>query len=277
MGNMNLEPEIIYEDESFLAVNKPAGLIVHEARSTKHVAGMKEPTLVDWLLEHYPEVKAVGDPVKLPNGNYGASDPMRPGIVHRLDRDTSGVILVARNQKYFEYLKSLFKERKIKKTYLALVYGVFKEKQGVIDRPLGIKSGTTKRTIHSDKMAKEAVTEYRVIKNLKIQNFKSQINSKSEARNSKPLNITLLEVYPLTGRTHQIRVHLASIGHPIVGDKIYGPKHPLDPQSSILDPRLMLHALSLEFETEPGKSIKIEASPPHQFQGFLGVDHPLSL
>ncbi len=303
------EPKVIYEDKNFLAVNKPAGLLVHAARtyadgtrtdaekenglresaSSQRKSAVPEGTLVDWLLKNYPEVKTVGD------------DPAeRPGIVHRLDRDTSGVMLVARNQAYFEYLKSLFKERKIKKTYLALVYGVPKERQGVIDRPLGIKNGTTKRTVHSEKMAKSAVTEYRVIKKLQITNYKLQTNSKSQIQNYKPIEVShpvyslsevstaaeteskgnnanglrqaqaitspgkfsLLEVYPKTGRTHQIRVHLASIGHPIVGDKLYGRRQILNPKSEILNARLMLHALAIELETEPGKRIRIEAEPP---------------
>ena len=246
------EPKIIYEDENFLAVDKPAGLLVHGARFMDY--GSKnfeprtmnyEPTLVDWLVERYPEIKGVGDPVKLPNGNYGAGDPNRPGIVHRLDRGTSGVMLVARNQKYFEYLKSLFQKHEIKKTYLALVRGELKEKHGIIDRPLGIKSGTTKRTVHSAKMAKSAVTEYSVLRSSG--------------------GCSLLEVRPRTGRTHQIRVHLASIGHPVVGDKLYGPKKLLTTNHSPLTTRLMLHALAIEFTTVEGRRIKIEADPPPEF------------
>ncbi|MDO8536975.1 MAG: RluA family pseudouridine synthase [bacterium] len=232
-----LEPKVIYEEKDFVAVNKPAGLLVHEARILKretdnassftiHDSG----TLVDWLLKNYPEVRNVGDDPKT-----------RPGIVHRLDKDTSGIMLVARSQSGFEYLKGLFKERKIKKTYLALVYGEFKDGRGIIDRPLGIKSGTTKRSVHSDKMAKEAVTEYKVIRSI--------------GGNS------LLEVCPRTGRTHQIRVHLASIGHPIVGDRLYGSKKLQASSFKLHDHRLMLHALSLEFVTPDGNRLKIEAGP----------------
>lgn len=236
-----LEPKVIFEDKNFLAIDKPAGLLVHGTASFKGQMAGSERTLVDWLLEKYPEIKDVGDDPKV-----------RPGIVHRLDRETSGVMLVARNQGYFEYLKSLFQKHEIQKTYLALVYGKPKEARGTIDKPLSLKSGTTKRTVHSGKMTKNAVTEYKVLK----------IGEGS----------SLLEVYPRTGRTHQIRVHLASIGCPVVGDALYGKtrtaKHKVqrgrnNPQSAIsVKPRLMLHALALEFAAAEGKRIRIEAQQP---------------
>ncbi len=257
------EPEIIYEDENFLAVNKPAGLVVHETRNTKDEAKNvsrftfhASETLVDWLLKKYPEIKTVGD------------DPnVRPGIVHRLDRDTSGVMLVAKNQKYFEYLKTLFQKHEIKKIYLAIVFGTLKQKEGTIDAPIGIRNGTTKRSIHSEKMAKAAITRYRV---------------KKEFTDETGAAFSLLEVFPETGRTHQIRVHLASIGHPVVGDSLYGGSKinpPAGGQKSKTGsyksegisqefPRLMLHALSLEFPVEERKRMKIEAEPPREFAVF---------
>ena len=121
---------VIYEDENILAVNKPAGLLVHG------VINNKEKTLVDWLLKKYPEVKNVGD-----------APEIRPGIVHRLDKDTSGVILICRNQNFFKYAKNLFQEHKIKKKYLALTYGEIKPKSGIIEKPIAIKSNTIKRTV----------------------------------------------------------------------------------------------------------------------------------
>jgi len=225
--------KLIFEDKNFLAVNKPVGLLVHATKSSN------EPTLVDWLLKKYPEIKNVGD-----------NTEERPGIVHRLDRDTSGVILIPKNQKYFEYLKKLFQSHLIKKTYLALVYGKIKERQGVIDKPISIKAKTVKRTVHAGKMAKEAVTEY---KTLKI--FKS-----AEREDF----FTLLKVMPKTGRTHQIRVHLASIGHPIVGDKLYGKKNnPLNLN------RQFLHAESIEFNLENDQRIKIEADLPNELKNII--------
>ncbi len=223
-------PEVIHEEKDFLVINKPSGWQVHAARhATGHPGApstsSKHDTLVDWLVKRYPELKKVGD------------DPeLRPGIVHRLDKDTSGVMLVARTQDSFEYFKSLFQKHEIKKKYLALVVGMPKQHHGVIDAPIGIRSGTLKRSIHSNKMMKEAVTEYRVVKKI--------------GENS------LLEVVPKTGRTHQIRVHLASIGHPVIGDRLYGKSHAAS--------RLALHALSLEFTARDGRRLKFEADPPKE-------------
>lgn len=226
-----LEPEVIYEDDDILAVNKPAGLLVH---GISNKAGRnKEPTLADWLIARHPEIKNVGD------------DPaLRPGIVHRLDRDTSGVMLVAKNQKAFEHLKSLFMSRAMQKEYIAVVWGKFKEREGVIDAPLGIVVGSTKRSTRSAKMAKSAVTHYRVIRAVERGGD----------------DYTVLLVIPQTGRTHQIRVHLASIGHPIVGDTLYGRR-----KKSAWASRLMLHAMSVQFTTLAGTAIRIEAPLPEEF------------
>lgn len=231
-----MESKVIYEDKNFLAIDKPAGLLVHPT------ANSKEKTLVDWLLKRYPEIKKVGD---LPAGRQVQT---RPGIVHRLDRDTSGIILVARNQKYFEYLKNLFQTRAIKKTYRALVYGRVMPRRGIIEREIKIKSGTTKRTVFRGRSEKAAVTEYKVLKHFD--------------------NFSWLEVQPLTGRTHQIRVHLASIGHPVVGDKLYGHKKPKEIRLLNID-RQMLHAYSLEFSPSPGKRLKLAANLPEDIKSAL--------
>lgn len=251
------EPSIIYESKNFLAVNKPAGWLTHHVGQKK---GTGAPALTNWLLKRYPEIKKIGDEPEL-----------RPGIVHRLDKDTSGIILVPRNQKYFLYLKSLFQSQQVKKTYLALVWGVPK-KTGTIDAPIGIKSGTIRREVGSKKMSKEARTDYSVIR--------AYENGKGEP-------FALLEVYPQTGRTHQIRVHLKHIGHPIVGDPIYGRRREKlrrpsgigaptrNPDRSVGEASgdkvkgLMLHSGAVEFEEEPGKRIKIEAEPPEEFGKVL--------
>ena len=278
---MVLEPKIVYEDKDFLVLDKPAGLLIHRARfdvrskklddreldvrsrrvddktsNIQHLTSdSAEGTLVDWLLKNYPEVRKVGD-----------APEERPGIVHRLDRDTSGVILVARNQDYFLYLKSLFQEHKVEKTYLALVFGKFKEKEGTIDKPIGIKSGTTKRSVHSQKMVKEAVTEYEVVS---YSMYHVACNRKQKTKH-KDCHFSLLKVYPKTGRTHQIRVHLASIGHPVVGDKLYAGGKKLDAGGRMLGvKRLMLHALSLEFSSRDGERLKFEAEPPSDFLDIL--------
>ena len=232
------QPVVVYEDKNILAINKPAGLLVHPTHNLlmcgiHHNANSEsvgEETLADWLLKKYPEVKGVGD------------SPERPGIVHRLDKETSGLMLAAKNQRAFDYLKNLFQSRRIKKTYLAWVFGEPKEKRGVIDKPIGLKAGTVKHTVYGGKMIKPATTYYRVIKT----------EETSEGK------FSLLEVTPKTGRTHQIRVHLKSIGNPILGDKLYGSKN--DRFS-----RLMLHSYSLEFQSPEGKALKVEVEPPNAF------------
>ncbi|MEK7115301.1 MAG: RluA family pseudouridine synthase [Patescibacteria group bacterium] len=223
-----MEPKVVYQDKDFLVLNKPAGLIVHG----------DSPSVVEWLLKNFPEVRSVGD-----------EPEERPGIVHRLDRDTSGILIVARNQKAFEYLKNLFQNHQVKKTYLALVCGWLKEKEGIIDKPIGILSGSVRRTVHikTASMIKEAKTKYRVKKELEINNEK----------------FSLLEVEPLTGRTHQIRVHLNAIGHPIVGDKMYGRKNPLNLS------RQFLHADSIEFNLPNGSQLKVGADLPEELQKII--------
>ena len=232
--------KIVYKDKNFLAVYKPAGVLVHESRSANYEAS-KTITLVNWLLKNFPEVKGVGD------------DPeLRPGIVHRLDKDTSGIILVPRNQEYFEYLKSLFQKGEIKKTYLSLVWGKVEPKVGEIIKPIALKSGTVKRTVHGGKMQKEAATEYRVVKSFKVE----------EERASH--YFTLLEAYPKTGRTHQIRIHLSSIGHPVVGDSLYGPKkNPFGLKNQFL------HADSVEFTTKEGERLKIGCDLPAELNKII--------
>ena len=237
------EPKIIFENDDFLVINKPAGLMVHgvRLRSKRRVDGERaiEPTLVDWLLARYPEIKNVGD------------DPvLRPGIVHRLDKATSGVMVVAKTQASFEHLKKLFQEHRMKKTYYAFVSGVPKNKSGSIDAAIGIKSGSLKRSVHSDKMAKPAITEYSVVKTIEGK----------EGKDGEVQQYALLKVNPKTGRTHQIRVHLASIGHPIVGDTLYGKK-----KENASAPRLMLHAAALEFLDDTGNRFDFEAPLPKDF------------
>src|SRR3989344_537582 len=212
---------IIYKDKNLLVLNKPSGVLVH-ASGSKAVNQRPEATITDWLLENYPEVKNIGD-----------NPTQRPGIVHRLDRETSGVLIIPRNQTTFEYLKGLFQTHQVSKTYTALVMGSVIDDVGIIDKPIGIKTGTTKRSVHSDKLVKPALTEYRVIRRLLIQ--------KKEC--------TLLSVQPKTGRTHQIRVHLSAIGHPVVGDKIYCGKKAL---TLSLD-RHFLHASAIEFTAPSGE------------------------
>jgi 23S rRNA pseudouridine1911/1915/1917 synthase len=237
-------PKVIYENADFLVLLKPAGLLMHPFRvgTERGKEIIKEPTLTDWLKKHYPETKKVGD-----------NPEMRPGLVHRLDRETSGLVIVARNQKTFCYFKSLFQKGGVKKTYLALVNGRLKEKSGRIEKPISLKPGTIRRTVHGGKMTKEAITEYETVETF----------SNGES------SFSLLRVKPLTGRTHQIRVHLASIGHPILGDTLYG-RHDKKGEVGIKSGRLMLHALELSFMTETGDLLEIESPPPLEFEEVIG-------
>ncbi|MCI0542610.1 RluA family pseudouridine synthase [bacterium] len=236
--------KIIYEDRNLLVLDKPSGLAVHEdGRTSGH-------TLADWLVEKYPEIRDVGEPMRLQNGEV----ILRPGIVHRLDRETSGVMVVAKNQETFLALKKEFQERRVKKTYRAFVYGIMKNDGGIIDKPIGrSRSDLTKwsaeygakgRASKSGGELREAVTEYKVL-----------------ARDEKA-GATYLEVYPKTGRTHQIRVHLKAIGHPVLCDKVYAPQKPCILNFS----RLALHAFAIEF-TLPGAGVmRLEAEMPEEFE-----------
>ena len=233
--DLQFKINILYEDDDVLVVNKPSGLVVHSDGKTK------EPTLTDWILENYPDVRGVGEPTKLSDGTMID----RPGIVHRLDRETSGVLLVAKNQKAFEFLKKQFQEREMEKTYRAFVYGEMKNDSGVIDRPIARSTGdfrkwTAERGRRGEE--REAVTEYRVL---------ARYNG-----------FSFLDVHPKTGRTHQIRVHLKAISHPVVCDKLYASKK----ECALGFSRLALHAFSLKFNTPSDKTVIVEAPYPDDFK-----------
>ncbi len=232
--------KIIYEDNDILIIDKPSGLLTHPVNRED-----KSESVVGWVLKRYPEIAEVKDVYGEKLGNWV---DLRPGIVHRLDKETSGLLLVAKNQKAFEYLKKLFQERKIKKTYIALVYGQLKNKRGIIETPLG-KLGTKQTTkIHGkhDLKEKNAITEYGVLKEY--------------------ASYSLLEVVPKTGRTHQIRVHLGSIGHPVVCDPLYaGKKLTCPPELG----RLFLHAQKLSFVSPAGESLTVETDLPPELERFL--------
>ncbi len=229
------EIKILYEDKDILAINKPSGLIVHSDGRTK------EPSLSDWLIEKYPDIKKVGEPWRATNGEI----IWRPGIVHRLDRDTSGALLIAKTPESFEFLKKQFQERRVKKTYRVFVYGLVKTDTGLIDKPIGrsksdFRKWSAEYGARGDK--REAVTAYAVLKRGK--------------------NATYLEAYPETGRTHQIRVHLKAIGHPVVYDQLYAPKSP-----KILGfLRTALHSFSIDVVTLSEKVLHIEAPLPEDFK-----------
>ena len=223
---------IVYEDTNLLVINKPSGLITHPKNAED-----TQKSVTGWLVEKYPEIKTVGE------------DPLRPGLVHRLDKDTSGLLVIAKTQDSFFYLKSLFQDKKIKKFYLALVNGKPKEPKGIIDAPMG-RIGMKRTTqLHGKKKLKDektAVTEYNTLKNFR--------------------DFTLLEVSPHTGRTHQIRVHLKSIGTTVAGDPLYGHKNVTNPKQP---ERLFLHAYKLQFVSPDGKALSFETNLPEDLQNFI--------
>ena len=191
---------IIYEDEEILVIDKPAGLTVHPA------PGHPSHTLVNAILAHCPDLAM-------------SNELMRPGIVHRLDKDTSGLIVIAKNDSAREYLAAQFKSRTVTKGYFVLVKGRLSPDQGIIEAPIG-RDPHSRRRMAIVETGKEATTRYQVRKYLD--------------------NYTLVEVTPLTGRTHQIRVHLSAIGYPVIGDSLYGTK------STHLN-RQFIHAYRLGF------------------------------
>ncbi len=223
---------VIFENKDFLVLEKPAGLVVHPSLSHK------KGTLVNGLLAKYPKIKNVGE------------DPLRPGIVHRLDKDTSGLMVIAKTDEAFFWLKSQFKEKKVKKTYTALVFGNIKENKGTIKAKIarsGQKQITLGRGRHKKiRKTKEAETEFKVKKHID--------------------KFTLVEAYPKTGRMHQIRVHFAHIGHPLVGDKKYAPKKLLKifPQK-----RHFLHASKIEFADKNGKKYRFFSELPEDLKRVI--------
>ncbi len=229
--------EIIYQDPDIVVVNKPPGIAVHGGDR------VKGETLVDSLLRDFPEIRGVGE------------DPLRPGIVHRLDKYTSGVMVIARNQHAFESLKDIFKNRRAEKTYWAIACGSFKEKHGVVALPIGrVIKNPTKRGVASGRARvrgeRDAITEYRVLK--------------------EGGGFSLVEVRPKTGRMHQIRVHLAALGHPVACDRIYGGERvpcPALAGAAVdgVERHFLLHAKSLAFSMGPGKKFLFEADPPENF------------
>ncbi len=238
----NIPLDILYEDDSLMVLNKPAGMMVHPA------SGCYSGTLVNAVLYHCQKLSDVN------TSRFGRwphrGRAMRPGIVHRLDRETSGLIVVAKNNKTHTNLAAQFEKRKVKKQYVALVEGLIEFDEGLINASLGRHPRHRDKkavVLDTEAAAKSAKTFYFVHKRFK--------------------NVTLVTLYPMTGRTHQLRVHMAYLGHPILGDDKYGKKATF--------PRLALHAQALGFyHPVSHKFLEFSTTPPKEFLQYH--DQPAS-
>ncbi len=225
----SIELNVLYQDENVIVVNKPSGMVVHPG------AGNAQDTLVNAILHRWPEIARVGE-------------AGRPGIVHRLDKDTSGVLILARNPAAYAWLVKQFKSRKTQKTYLALVDGQPPSPSGRIEAAIGRdeKNRQKMAVVYGDK-GRSAVTEYHTVETY--------------------LKHTLLEVLPLTGRTHQIRVHLAFIGCPVAGDRVYGRR-----KRTLEMPKFFLHAYKLAIKLPGDESLSEFTAPlPDDLKAILST------
>lgn len=228
---INIEPkdmdlDIIYEDDDVLVVNKPSGMVVHPAN------GHYNDTLVNGIMYHCNSLSDINDTI-------------RPGIVHRIDADTSGLLLVAKNNDAHNSLAEQLQEHSVNRVYLALVHGVINEDSATIDAPIGRDDTNRKKFCVTDKNAKEAITHLNVVKRYK--------------------DATLIECRLETGRTHQIRVHLAYIKHPIVNDYVYGHKKTINKEFG-----QMLHAKTIGFiHPKTNKYLEFSVNPPKEFMDIL--------
>lgn len=244
--------EILYEDSNLMVINKPAGLSVHSSGK------QEEKNVADWFLDKYPEVKDVGESMEVVIKGGQEVKINRSGIVHRLDKETSGVLILVKNQETFYFLKNQFQNHQIEKVYQAFVYGLVSDpkaslltkKRGIINVPIGrspkdIRMWTAGRGARDP--LREAVTEYVVLQ-------------KFEDEKGEPFSF--LEIFPKTGRTHQIRVHLRYLNHPIVSDPLYRGNKNL----ALGMNRLALHAKKLKFNLLSGELKEIEAPYPNDFE-----------
>jgi len=231
-----VQPEIIFEDKFLIVLDKPAGWVVNRAETTK-----RQKTVQDWLKKDfdYPLAK---------------NDAWRSGIVHRLDKETSGLLVIAKTKKAFLNLQEQFKKRLIFKEYLALVHGEVEEKRGVIDLPVGRLPWSRKR-FGVIPGGRKALTHYHL-----LSNFQSSASYEK---------FSLLRLWPRTGRTHQIRIHLKYLKHPIVADNLYAGRK-LARKDSAFCPRLFLHASKIRFiHPNLGKKIDFISPIPHELKKVL--------
>lgn len=226
------ELKVIHENDDFLIVDKPAGLLVHPNK-----ADDDRPSLVGSLIKKYPKIKKIGE------------DPLRPGIMHRLDKDVSGLMVVAKTAKAFDFLKQAFVNRQVHKEYIALVYGKLPKDQGRIDLKIAHSKSRGRMVARPEgQEGKEAITEFDVIERLKT--------------------VTLARVRTLTGRTHQIRTHFYAINHPLVGDPLYKKTFMRHIHPIAMD-RVFLHAASLTVPMMDGTEQRFESPLPEELEAIL--------
>ncbi len=226
----------LYSDADIVVIDKPAGLMAHPDGRGDDI------TLVNWVRQHHPEMEGVGESMIVDEDDEEGIE--RPGIVHRLDKDTSGVLILARTPKAHAFLKQAFMDREVRKTYRAFVYGTMRDERGMIDRPIGKSRSDFRRWSaerHPRGTVREARTDYRTL--------------------TRGQGTTYLEVFPQTGRTHQIRVHFSALQHPIVHDELYAPGKP----ALLGFNRLALHAKSIRLVVPSGKEMTFEAPLPLDF------------
>ena len=228
---IDIEPEkmdldIVYEDEYLLIINKQSGVVVHPA------VGNYSHTLVNGLMYHFNKLSK--------------ENTIRPGIVHRLDKDTSGLMVVAKNDIVHDKLANMIKSKKVERKYISLVWGVVKHDKGTIDAPIGRDANDRQKYVVTNINSKDSITHFRIIERYK--------------------EVTLLECILATGRTHQIRVHLNYIGHPVVNDQIYGNKKIINNFGQ------MLHSKSIKFVHPITKEeLYFESNPPEEFEEIVNM------
>jgi 23S rRNA pseudouridine1911/1915/1917 synthase len=235
--------DILLETDAFLIINKPAGLRTHA--DGKSVV----PTVVGWILKERPEIGDVGENMEV-NGKVIE----RPGIVHRLDEETSGCLIIAKTHEAFEYLKQQFKDRKVEKEYHAFVWGHFKEMNGVVDAPIGRSSGDFRRWQAGRGVRgemREALTKWHA-----VHQFQDESGEK----------FSFMHLWPKTGRTHQLRVHMKYLQRPIVSDSLYAPTFPY----ALGFARVALHARRISFVGPDGVEVVVEAPYPEDFAAAVG-------
>ena len=237
-----LRPKILHKTKDYIILEKPAGLLVHATESST------EPTLVDWLVKKFPKIRKVSDSISLQKDDQ----TFRPGIVHRLDKDVSGIMLIARNQNSFEYYKQQFKLQKIHKKYTALIHGQIEQDHDTIEFEISRSAKGGRMASHPKESGKgrQALTEFKVLKRFK--------------------KTTLVEITLHTGRTNQIRVHFMAIGHPVVGDRAYGIGSYNNRFTERFElKRQFLHAYRLVFVDMEGEKIDIKTKLPDDLEAVL--------